>query len=152
MAPKPRTAAQIERETNRRLIRTYGITLADYDSMLASQGGGCAICGRPEINSRLHVDHCHKFQKLFRVKAKKQKSEPWWFAHTVHKSDAVAHFYLESYGETKKQAVDTVKRLLRAESVRGVICWPCNRGLRVFYDNAKSLERAGQYLRRFQER
>lgn len=36
----------------------YGITQADYDSMLGAQGGKCAICGQhPE--QCLAVDHCH---------------------------------------------------------------------------------------------
>lgn len=40
----------------------YGLTLAQYDQMLAAQSGGCATCGAPEADSRgglLHVDHCH---------------------------------------------------------------------------------------------
>jgi hypothetical protein len=41
----------------------YGITEADYDQMLAAQGGHCALCSRtPEQEStgKLHVDHCHE--------------------------------------------------------------------------------------------
>lgn len=37
-----------------------GITEADYNAMLAAQGGGCAICGNPPKTRRLHVDHDHK--------------------------------------------------------------------------------------------
>ncbi len=44
-------------------IRTrYGMTEADWEALLVSQGGGCAICGVTEPNgnhSRLSVDHCH---------------------------------------------------------------------------------------------
>lgn len=50
-------------ERNRRghLKRTYGITLEDYTSMLARQGGGCAVCGRkPDAGEVLSVDHNHK--------------------------------------------------------------------------------------------
>jgi hypothetical protein len=52
-------------ERARHLLRTYGITPADYDRMLAEQGGGCAICGatptaqRAKYKTFLHVDHCH---------------------------------------------------------------------------------------------
>lgn len=51
------------REDN--LKRNYGISLADYSSMLQSQGDVCAICERPEegyLRGRLRtlaVDHDH---------------------------------------------------------------------------------------------
>ena len=38
------------------LKRKYGLTLEDFDAMLASQGGGCAICGRTDADN---VDHDH---------------------------------------------------------------------------------------------
>jgi len=48
------------------LQRTYGIGSADYERILAEQGGGCALCGiKPEelttgrYRTYLHVDHCH---------------------------------------------------------------------------------------------
>jgi hypothetical protein len=37
-----------------------GVTDAEYDRLLAAQGGGCAICGNPPKTRRLHVDHDHK--------------------------------------------------------------------------------------------
>lgn len=45
-----------------RLKRTYGITLAQYDSLLASQRDCCAVCGkhRTKEKTNLHVDHDHK--------------------------------------------------------------------------------------------
>jgi len=41
--------------------RLYGITLEDYNRMLKSQGGVCAICGTsvPGGTGRFHVDHDH---------------------------------------------------------------------------------------------
>jgi 5-methylcytosine-specific restriction endonuclease McrA len=43
------------------LKRTFGITLEDFEAMLAAQGGGCAICGRPAPEgTSLHVDHDHE--------------------------------------------------------------------------------------------
>jgi hypothetical protein len=40
------------------LKREYGMTLADYDAMMAGQGGVCAIC-RMASKKTLNVDHCH---------------------------------------------------------------------------------------------
>lgn len=38
----------------------YGITAAQYDELLAYQGGVCAVCPRPPGKTRLNVDHDHK--------------------------------------------------------------------------------------------
>jgi hypothetical protein len=43
---------------NGKLKRLYGISAADYDALLAKQGGACAIC-RKRSKERLCVDHCH---------------------------------------------------------------------------------------------
>lgn len=50
-------------ERERHLVRKYGVTLADYDAMFASQGGKCAICGRVQVRA-LDVDHCHVTGKV----------------------------------------------------------------------------------------
>lgn len=55
-------------DSRRKRIKRYGLTLEDYDRILAEQGGGCAICGatagsrksRSQERRRLVVDHCHK--------------------------------------------------------------------------------------------
>lgn len=45
---------------DRRIRKTYGITLAEYDEMLAEQHGVCKICGGVDPNGRrLAVDHDH---------------------------------------------------------------------------------------------
>ena len=48
----------------------YGITLENYNTMLAQQHGVCKICGKPEkvkfngVTKSLAVDHCHKTGKV----------------------------------------------------------------------------------------
>jgi hypothetical protein len=47
------------------LMRKYGITIEQYDELLAQQGGGCAICGRePRPDISLHLDHDHETGQL----------------------------------------------------------------------------------------
>jgi hypothetical protein len=48
-------------------LRQYGITPDAYDTLLQSQNGVCAICGRGETRKgrrRLAVDHCHATGKV----------------------------------------------------------------------------------------
>lgn len=58
--------ARYEREKHNRpwlerhLRRSYGITVEQYESMLAAQGGVCAICGGPQTGKNWHVDHDHE--------------------------------------------------------------------------------------------
>lgn len=55
---------------NTKLKTSFGITLSDFNSMLASQNQLCAICKKPEIHMRagvlrqLNVDHCHETGKV----------------------------------------------------------------------------------------
>lgn len=47
------------------LRRTFGLTLEQYDKMLADQNGGCAICAAPPSRGRsLAVDHHHESGKV----------------------------------------------------------------------------------------
>lgn len=46
------------------LQKTYNITLSEYNAILESQGGGCAICGATAKTRSLHVDHDHKSMKV----------------------------------------------------------------------------------------
>lgn len=41
------------------LKRIYSITPEIYDKLLTSQGGVCAICGKPKVNKNLAIDHDH---------------------------------------------------------------------------------------------
>lgn len=53
-----------------RILRQYGLTLEDYDSLMASTGGNCTSCGKqmemsgPASSTRAVVDHCHTTGKV----------------------------------------------------------------------------------------
>ncbi len=54
-----------ERQRAGHLKRKYGITIEQYDELLAAQGGRCAICRRePRPDISLHLDHDHESGKL----------------------------------------------------------------------------------------
>lgn len=41
------------------VIRRHGLTRAEFDRMVADQGGGCAACGGVPAKRPLQIDHCH---------------------------------------------------------------------------------------------
>jgi hypothetical protein len=55
-------------QARRSKLRTFGLTVEQYDAMVLAQGGVCAICGRPEVVKHhssgkvraLAVDHDHE--------------------------------------------------------------------------------------------
>ncbi len=57
-------------QRSRNLQYGYGITVDQYDAMLAVQGGKCAICNATSSGSNrgtkgwLHVDHCHATEAI----------------------------------------------------------------------------------------
>ena len=54
------------RSRNSRLRSNYGLSIEDYNALLAQQGGACAIC-RKQPEQRLCVDHCHVTKKVRRL-------------------------------------------------------------------------------------
>jgi len=52
------------RERAAHLMRKFGITIEQYEDMLVSQDGGCAICGRKPGKISLHVDHDHETGRI----------------------------------------------------------------------------------------
>lgn len=54
-----------DRQKNSRLKYKYGISLEDYQKLLDSQNGVCAICWDKNIYKKtLVVDHCHTSDKV----------------------------------------------------------------------------------------
>jgi hypothetical protein len=46
------------------LRRKYGMTVGEYERLLAAQGGLCATCRRPKAGRALAVDHDHRTGKI----------------------------------------------------------------------------------------
>lgn len=57
---KRRREAHRDKIDSQARFRKYGVTQDQYDAMLASQSGACALCRKPpKANKRLGVDHDH---------------------------------------------------------------------------------------------
>jgi len=143
---KQKTQAQLDKVTDTRLQKAYGISLAEYNGLLAYQGGVCAICKKPPTGRRHHVDHDHSWTKV-KVESSKDKPSGVWLATAIWKWDSLP-FPFTAGGETKSIAIRKVKRQLLRASVRGILCAWCNRGLRYYHDNPEFMQNAADYLRR----
>ena len=49
---------------NNKLVKNFGITIEQYEQMLADQNGECAICGGTDKKKSLAVDHDHETGKI----------------------------------------------------------------------------------------
>ena len=135
---KPKTQAQLDRATDQRLRKTYGVGLDWYEDRLLLQNGGCAVCRRPPGTKRLHVDHDHGWKK---VKVTSTNYPDCWQAVAVYNG---TEFY--STGRTKSVVVKEVKDKLKQASIRGLLCYTHNAGLQKFQDSPSFLRSAADYL------
>jgi hypothetical protein len=127
-------------DRNKYYLKKYGITAGEYDIMAAN---GCHVCGKkPKPGGKaLHVDHDHRHAKALIIYHKTER----WAAEARYLGGIFFGF-----GRTKSDARKDILRKLKRASVRGVLCWVHNAGLRKFQDNPSFLAAASEYLKRHQ--
>jgi hypothetical protein len=69
----------------------------------------------------------------------------------VDKSDTAKAGDIVHISLKKNEAIQAVRAQLKKNSVRGLLCWPCNRGLITYGDNPARLRRAVSYLEAHQK-
>ena len=128
------------------LRRKYGITLHEYNKMDRKQKHKCAICRRPPKKLPLAVDHWHWLARRKVVSYKKGK---YWIAKVPEL--VPANIKIRTKDKVRRKAIKAAKLYLLRISVRGLLCWACNVGIRKYFDKAKSLYRAAKYLEAHQK-
>lgn len=60
------TSACKDCSRDQRLVKTYGITLAEFHKLLEEQNNACAICGMHLANKGMntHIDHDHETNEV----------------------------------------------------------------------------------------
>lgn len=131
-----------DKTKDRYLRKKYGMTLQGYREELALHDGKCAICGKPPGVRSLHVDHDHGYRK---IPVTKFKVGTIWVATAVYRG---WKFWFED--PVMRVALFKLREALKANSIRGLICFPCNRTLRSGNNNAAVFESAARYLTSFE--
>lgn len=132
-----------DKQTNVRLLKTYGRTLEWYEHELKKQNGKCAICHKEPTVRRLHVDHdhSHRYVKITSTKL----MGGYWRAEGEYNGE-----HKTFLGFSKSEAIKAFRSWAKTNSTRGLLCWPCNRALQSYRDNPELMEKAAKYLRKFQ--
>lgn len=137
-------------DRNKYLLDKYGITLDRYNEMDELQGHKCKCCDQIPTGKPLHVDHCHKIAGL-KIKTREGIGE--WFAWIPEFGlgpDGMAKGGMLFTSRTSLEDVKKIaKRWLLAKSVRGLVCWRCNEGMRCFKNRPDVCHRAGKHLEDF---
>jgi hypothetical protein len=81
-------------DRNTYLRYRFGISLSEYESMLANQKGVCAICKRPPGRIRLAVDHCSSTGRIRGLLCHKCNVGIGYFDHSVQFIHAAARYLL----------------------------------------------------------
>lgn len=106
LANRKWTKAHPDRVRNKHLLRTYGITQEDYDRILLSQDGKCAICSVSEVEliSRtgrgFHVDHNHKTGEIRGLLCGRCNRGLGCFTDNAHKLELATKYIKEHDGST----------------------------------------------------
>lgn len=117
----------------------YGITPGEYAAMALEQGGVCKCCKKAPTGKDLHVDHDHK---VARTKFKAHFGGVDWCAHCPRFNHTIV-------GKSREEVEASMKLWLLRKSIRGLLCWACNSGLRKFLDKPELLRSGANYLDEF---
>jgi len=102
-------------DRNRALVKQYGITLEEYNSMNSLQHGACAICHDRPVIKGLVVDHDHKAGDVRGLLCNSCNRGLGYF-----KDDPIRLIHAAKY------ILDAIEKAAQRDDSRGEICFQTN--------------------------
>lgn len=136
------------------LRKNFLVSEEEYNNALRKNGGVCTVTGNPPGTVSLSVDHDHRIERWKIVSSKMDDVWYSWPQGTdVEDKNYPAPQRLQfvEHDRLKQVSRAKVKARLKRLSVRGILSWFANAGLRRWNDNADYLENAAKYLRNYQK-
>jgi len=140
------------------LRKNFLLTEAEYLKALRKNGGVCSITGTPPTTKSLAVDHDHKIE---RWKIVSKKIEDLWFSFPqgggnlsiegTEDQTAPSRLCFTESDRLKQVSRAKVKARLKRLSLRGILCWKANTGLKKWDDNPGDMRRAAEYIENYQK-
>jgi recombination endonuclease VII len=125
---KIKTAADKDREKDKRIQRKFGITLADRDDRIRQQNNKCKICSGPlDAYGPPNIDHFHFYISTARVSV--GDLAPLGLKWVSRSYNERGQIILTRYAKTREASRAVAKMDTMAWSIRGLLCFKCNRGL-----------------------
>jgi len=144
-----------EHKRDKYLRSKHGISLKEYKQMDKEQDHVCAICRRPPKNLPLAVDHWHKLtnktkkHRVINIEVKKKGK--YWVACAplFHQLFGIK---IKERHTTRRKAIKAAQLHLTRASVRGLLCWSCNTGIRKYFDCEDKLYNAAKYIAKYKKK
>lgn len=126
-AKKVTTVEERQRAQDKRIQHKFGITLADRDERIRQQDNKCKVCGGPlDAYGPPNIDHFHFYVQAIRHYDNFLRDNFGWEALAFDERRQVICI---RRALTKAAAVADVKKATMPWSIRGLLCFKCNRGL-----------------------
>jgi len=140
------------------LRKNFLIYEDEYLKALRKNGGVCSITGNPPTTKSLAVDHDHKIER-WKIVSKKVGNSWASFPQGgctlaglgAEQITAPTRLRFTEFDRLKQVSRAKVKARLKRLSVRGILSWRANTGLKKWDDNPGDMRRAAEYIENYQK-
>ena len=146
---KTRSTSDKGTPRDRYLRKNFLISEEEYLKALRKNGGVCSVTGNPPTTKSLAVDHDHKIE---RWKIVSVKEDNIWYSSPQGADTGTCPLRLQFFENDRLKQVSRakVKARLKRLSVRGILCWKANTGLKKWDDNSGDMRQAADYIDNYQ--